>query len=115
MICYSIDFDGPVNETEADALTQLIAGCSLLEQRYAYLIMHTDMCEHASTLKDGYGDLFYQQLEGQPHWAGIPIIIDDHALKPVYLVIMPMLLFSGYPRETNELEDSRMTLEDKSG
>lgn len=114
MICYSLGFYGPVNETEAADLVQLIADRSLLEQRYAYLIMHTDMCEHVSTLKDGYGKRFYQQLEGQPHFAGIPIIIDDYALKPVYLVIMPMILFSGYlgyPREINELEDNRMSLE----
>lgn len=116
MICYSLGFYGPVDETEADALLDLITYRSQLEQRYAYFIMHTDMCEHASTLRDGHGKRFYQQLEGQPHWAGIPIIIDDYALKPVYLIIMPVMLFSGYlsyPRETNEIEDNRMSLEDR--
>lgn len=118
MICYSLGFYGSVDEIEADALVGLITHRSLLEQRYAYFIMHTDMYKHAITLKNGHGELFWQQLEGQPHWAGIPIIIDDYALKPVYLVIIPMILFSGYlgyPREVNEIEDNRMTLEDRSG
>lgn len=116
MICYSIgNPHRPVNEIEADELIDLIAGRSRLEKRYAYLIMHMDMFKHAIELRNGDDKPFWQLLERQPHWFGIPIIIDDYALEPVYLMIMPVMIFSGYldyPRKV-DMADNRVTLEDQ--
>lgn len=118
MICYSIgDPFQPISGIEADTLIDLIACLSPLERRYAYLIMHMDMFKHAIALRDGDDKPFWQLLEGQPHWFGIPIIIDDYALEPVYLMVMPIMIFSGYldyPRKV-DMEDNRMTLERRMG
>ncbi len=96
-ICFSLDTDGPAKELIPEDLIHLILGrCSPLERRYAYLIMHTDMFEHAISLKDGDGKHFWQEIEGHVHWLGVPIIIDDNAAKPLSLVSVPMVLLPGY-------------------
>lgn len=95
--CFSLDIDDPAKELVPEDLIHLILGyCSPLERRYAYLIMHTDMFEHAISLRDGDGKLFWEELDGHPHWLGIPTIIDDNAAKPLYLVSMPLVLLPGY-------------------
>lgn len=96
--CSSLNMDISVTDLEAEDLIDLICGqrTNPLHRRYGYLIMHQEMYVHTASLRDGDGKLFWEEFGGHPHWLGIPIIIDDNAAEPLYLVSMPLVLLPGY-------------------
>lgn len=99
----SLNMDSSVKDLAAEDLIDLIySRNSHLQRRYAYLIMRQEMYVHTASLRDGDGKLFWEELDGHPHWLGIPIIIDDNAAEPLYLVSMPLVLLPArleYPRK----------------